>query len=86
MAKKRPQYINEIVKDANNHFRLLGIKDEGDNLFRFVHDMLLKKGMYEGYNFFKKKIYIIDNEPKEFLVLPTSAEFKEGKWDCLQLF
>ena len=85
IKKKRPQYIQELVKETNKRLEIMNIKDEGDTLFRFVCDLLLKKNMYEGYNFFKKKTIVIDGEPRNFLGSPTREELKEGKWDCLQI-
>lgn len=85
IKKKRPQYIQELVKETNKRLEIMNIKDEGDTLFRFVCDLLLKKNMYDGYNFFKKKTIVIDGEPRNFLGNPTREELKAGKWDCLQI-
>ena len=85
IKKKRPQYIQELVKETNKRLEIMNIKDEGDTLFRFVCDLLLKKNMYEGYNFFKKKTIVIDGEPRNFFGYPTREELKAGKWDCLQI-
>lgn len=86
IKKKRPQYIQELVKETNKRLEIMNIKDEGDTLFRFVCDLLLKKNMYDGYNFFKKKTIVIDGEPRNFLGNPTREELKAGKWDCLQIY
>lgn len=85
-TKKRPQYIQELVKDTNKRLEIMNIKDEGDTLFRFVCDLLLKKNMYEGYNFYQKKTMVINGEPRNYLGSPTTEEFKAGKWDCLQIY
>ena len=86
VKKKRPKYIQELVKETNKRLEIMNIKDEGDTLFCFVCDLLLKKNMYEGYNFFKKKTIVIDGEPRNFLGNPTREELKAGKWDCLQIY
>lgn len=85
-TKKRPQYIQELVKDTNKRLEIMNIKDEGDTLFRFVCDLLLNKNMYEGYNYYKKKTMVINGEPHNYLGSPTPEEFKAGKWDCLQIY
>lgn len=86
IKKKRPKYIQELVKETNKRLEIMNIKDEGDTLFRFVCDLLLKKNMYDGYNFFQKKTIVIDGEQCNFLDYPTREEFKAGKWDCLQIY
>lgn len=85
-TKKRPQYIQELVKETNKRLEIMNIKDEGDTLFRFVCDLLLKKNMYEGYNFYKKKTMVINGEHHTYLAHPTHEEFKAGEWDCLQIY
>ena len=85
-TKKRPQYIQELVKETNKRLEVMNIKDEGDTLFRFVCDLLLKKNMYEGYNFYKKKTTIINGEHRTYLGYPTQEELKAGEWDCLQIY
>ena len=85
-TKKRPQYIQELVKETNKRLEVMNIKDEGDTLFRFVCDLLLKKNMYEGYNFYKKKTRVINGEYHSYLGYPTHEEFKADEWDCLQIY
>ena len=85
-TKKRPQYIQELVKETNKRLEVMNIKDEGDTLFRFVCDLLLKKKMYQGYNFFQKKTILIDGKAHNVLDYPTQEEFKADKWDCLQIY
>lgn len=80
--RKRPQYVAEMVNAANKRFRDFNIKDESNDLFVFVCDYLLKKKMYEGYNFFKT-VY----NPflkKDVSVLAGSA--KKDEYDYLQIF
>ena len=85
-TKKRPQYIQELVKETNKRLEVMNIKDEGNTLFRFVCDLLLKKKMYLGYNFFQKKTILIDGKAHNVLGYPTQEEFKADKWDCLQIY
>lgn len=85
-TKKRPKYIEELVKKTNKRLEVMNVKDEGDTLFRFVCDLLLEKKMYQGYNFFKKKTIRIDGEAHNVLGYPTHEEFKADEWDCLQIY
>ena len=85
-TKKRPKYIEELVKKTNKRLEVMNVKDEGNTLFRFVCDLLLEKKMYQGYNFFKKKIIRIDGEAHNVLGYPTHEEFKADEWDCLQIY
>ena len=85
-TKKRPKYIEELVKKTNKRLEVMNVKDEGDTLFRFVCDLLLEKKMYQGYNFFKKKTIRIDGEPRNVLGYPTHEDFLADKWDCLQIY
>ncbi len=79
---KRPQYVTDLVEKANKRFRDFKIKDESNDLFVFVCDYLLKRNMYEGYNFFKNK-YVHDVD-KVVSVLAGSA--KKEEYDYLQIF
>ena len=85
-TKKRPKYIEELVKKTNKRLEVMNVKDEGNTLFRFVCDLLLEKKMYQGYNFFKKKTIRIDGEAHNVLGYPTHEEFKTDEWDCLQIY
>ena len=85
-TKKRPKYIEELVKKTNKRLEVMNVKDEGDTLFRFVCDLLLEKKMYQGYNFFKKKTIRIDGEAHNVLGYPTHEEFLADKWDCMQIY
>ena len=85
-TKKRPKYIEELVKKTNKRLEVMNVKDEGNTLFRFVCDLLLEKKMYQGYNFFKKKTIRIDGEAHNVLGYPTHEEFLADKWDCLQIY
>lgn len=83
--KKRPNYINEIVEDANKRLERLSIKDEKDTLFGFVCDLLLSKGMYKGFNYFKRAVINVEGTDIHYLTFPTREEFARGEWDCLQI-
>ena len=85
-TKKRPKYIEELVKKTNKRLEVMNVKDEGNTLFRFVCDLLLEKKMYQGYNLFKKKTIRIDGEAHNVLGYPTHEEFLADKWDCLQIY
>ena len=85
-TKKRPKYIEELVKKTNKRLEVMNVKDEGNTLFRFVCDLLLEKKMYQGYNFFKKKTIRIDGEAHNVLGYPTHEEFLADKWDCMQIY
>lgn len=85
-TKKRPKYIEELVKKTNKRLEVMNVKDEGNTLFRFVCDLLLEKKMYQGYNFFKKKTIRIDGEAHNVLGYPTHEDFLADKWDCLQIY
>ena len=85
-TKKRPQYIQELGKETNKRIEEIKNKKKGDTLFRFVCDLLLKKKMYQGYNFFQKKTILLDGEAHNVLGYPTHEDFKADKWDCLQIY
>lgn len=53
MAKKRPNYVNDLVARTNEHLRHFKVKEQDNDLFAFIVDYLLDKDMYEGFNFFK---------------------------------
>lgn len=80
--KKRPQYVQDLVNKVNDNLRLLKVKDENDTLFWFMCDYLLKKGMYEGYNFYVDKYnpYLGKNIP----MLAGSA--KKEEYEYLQIW
>lgn len=53
--RKRTKAIQELVNETNAYLKLMNIKDPyKSDLFAFVTDKLLKKKMYEGYNFYKR--------------------------------
>ena len=81
MAKKRPQYVQELVNKANQRFRDFGIKEEGNDLFVFVCDYLLKRNMYEGYNYFKMEY----NTYLKKDVMVYAGSYRKEDYDFLQI-
>ena len=81
MAKKRPQYVQELVNKANERFREFGIKEEGNDLFVFVCDYLLKRNMYEGYNYFKMEY----NTYLKKDVMVYAGSYRKEDYDFLQI-
>lgn len=77
---KRPAYIQSLVDKANETFKRENLKDEKDNLFNFICDLLLAKNMYKGFNYYKKSTY----EGKE--VLRLAGSYDPNKFDCLQIW
>jgi hypothetical protein len=80
--KNRPQYVKELVEKANKRFRDFKIKDESNDLFVFVCDYLLKKNMYEGYNFYKD----VYNPYVDNIVPMLAGSAKKDEYDYLQIF
>jgi hypothetical protein len=82
MAKKRPQYVQDLVNKANEHLRVHKVKDEyTDNLFTFVCDYLLKRDMYEGYNYFKMEYNTYIKKD----VMVYAGSHKKDEFDFLQI-
>ena len=62
----------EIINNVNNILRVRKIKDNGNELFCFACDYLLKHNMYHGYNMFVLKQDPTD-ETNKFIVEAGSA-------------
>lgn len=76
--RKRTKQVEEMVKRANNIFKLERVKDPINNsLFIFMDNFLLDMKMYEGYNFYK-----IDENGKLYL----AGSAKPEECDCIQLY
>ena len=76
--RKRTKQVEEMVKRANNIFKLKRVKDPYKNsLFSFMDDFLLDMKMYEGYNFYK-----IGENGKLYL----AGSAKPEEYDCIQLY
>ena len=76
--RKRTKQVEEMVKRANNIFKLDRVKDPNNNsLFIFMDSFLLDMKMYEGYNFYK-----IDENDKLYL----AGSAKPEEYDCIQLY
>ena len=57
--KKRPQYIEKMIKDINDHFRSIRLKDGNqysNDLWNWFTCYLLDKGWYRGYNMYVDKV------------------------------
>lgn len=80
--KKRPKYIQDIVNDINAQLRAKYVKDENNDLFVWLCDYLLKRNMYEGYNFHKYGDKIVNG--KRIVCLAGTAD--KNKFDFLQLW
>ena len=76
--KKRPKYIQDIVNDINAQLRANYIKDENNDLFIWLCDYLLKRNMYEGYNFHKYGDKIVNGKP--IVCLAGTAD--KNKYTC----
>ena len=80
--KNRPKYVTEMLDSVNERLRAFKVKDEGNDLFRFMCDYLLKKGMYQGFNFY----YTANLNGKDIAVLAGSERFNKGEWEYLQIW
>ena len=80
--KKRPKYIQDIVNDINAQLRANYVKDENNDLFVWLCDYLLKRKMYEGYNFRKYGDKIVNGKP--IVCLAGTAD--KNKFDFLQVW
>ena len=81
--KSRPKYVADLLVSVNNHLRLLKIKDERNDLFRFMCGYLSKKGMYRGYNYYCTEK---DMNGKDVAVIAGVDKFKKGEWEYLQIW
>lgn len=78
--KKRPKYVEEYINEVNNALEKWGIKDESNSLFLFACDYLLKRNMYNGFNFYK---HVVRNGNE---VLDLAGTYNKDKFDCLQIY
>lgn len=78
--KKRPKYVDDLVKEVNHTLRCGKVKDERNDLFVFMLHYLLRKKMYKGYNFYVDKKFEYGTLP----ILAGSADY--DKYDYLQLY
>lgn len=79
-TKKRPKYVEEYINEVNNALEKWGVKDEGNSLFIFACDYLLKRNMYEGFNFYK---HVVRNGIE---MLDLAGTYNKDEFDCLQLY
>ena len=76
--RKRTKQVEDMVKRANNIFKLQRVKDPYENsLFIFMDDFLLDMRMYQGYNFYK-----IGENDRLYLAGSSNPE----EYDCIQLY
>lgn len=52
MSRKRPAYVQELIRNANTTLRHLKVKSEIDSLFCFITTYLSVHHMYEGFNYY----------------------------------
>lgn len=78
--KKRPKYVEEYINEVNNALEKWSVKDESNDLFIFACDYLLKRKMYEGFNFYK---HVVRNGIE---MLDLAGTPNKDKFDCLQLY
>lgn len=76
--KKRPTYIKEMLNKVNETLRFHKIKNERDTLFAFMCDYLLKKKMYDGFNYYRDEW-----NPYLGKSIPTLAHYED--FDYLQI-
>lgn len=82
-TKTRPQYIKNIIEEANQHFRLYKVKYENrDNLFWFILNYLSSKKMYQGYTFYKE----VYDETIQNYKLVIAGTNDPNQYDCIQFF
>lgn len=81
--KSRPKYVTELLGSVNTRLRVLKIKDEGNDLFRFMCDYLSKRGMYRGFNFYYTAKGI---NGEDMAVLAGSERFEKDEWEYLQIW
>lgn len=77
MAKKRPNYVTDLVERTNEHLRHFKVKEQDNDLFVFITSYLLDRDMYEGFNFFK-----YDENHKAVL----AGTYDKDKFDFLQIY
>ena len=81
--KSRPKYVTDLLVSVNERLRTLKVKDERNDLFRFMCNYLSKKGLYRGYNYYCTEK---DMNGKDVAVLAGLAKFKKGEWEYLQIW
>ena len=81
-SKKRPQYIKDIVESVNFDLRYRKVKDEDNDLFRWICYYLLKRGYYRGFNYFKD----YDNKYLGKVVPTEAGSYDPDKFDYLQVY
>lgn len=82
-SKARPQYVKDIVEEANQYFRLNKVKyEDRDNLFWFILNYLSSRKMYNGYTFYKE----VYDETIQCNKLVIAGTDNPNQYDCIQFF
>ena len=79
MSRKRPKYVETMLREANLTLRHMKIHDENDSLFMFVCNYLMSLDMYNGFNYYKMDT---DLNGKSYPVLAGSST----NYDFLQIY
>jgi hypothetical protein len=79
--KVRPQYVKDLVEKTNERLRTFKIKEEGNDLFVFMCSYLLKKDMYEGFNYYKDEY----NPYLDKMVSVLAGSYLKENYDYLQI-
>ena len=79
--KKRTNYVQEMINEVNAYLRFRKVKSASDTLFVFATSYLLKKKMYEGYNFYKD----MTMPDGETIVPILAGSCKEDEFEYLQI-
>lgn len=77
--KKRPKYIEDIIRDANAQFRRKYTKDEDDSLFVWLCAYLLGKDMYQGFDYYRYTRTAGKNP------IALAGSYKKDEFDFLQI-
>lgn len=80
--KKRPKYVEDMLVKVNEHLRFHKVKEQHNDLFAFMCDYLLHKGMYRGFNFYYTENY----NGKYYSVLAGKQRYDNGEWEYLQIY
>lgn len=63
--KKRPAYVEKLIKEANDYFRRNKVQDyNNDSLFCFIVHCYLPSKWYRGFNFHIDRYVDINGTPK----------------------
>lgn len=77
---KRTKQVQEMVNHVNRYLEANCVKDERDDMFSVMCDLLIHGHMYDGYNYYVHKRINGENR----LILSGTGDKK--KFDCLQIW